>query len=605
MGPRERPRGRTVIGAVVAVLTLSVAGVAIASPQLWANPGVARGGPPAPLEGPAAGPVLDRDARPRATTPVGDPAVRADYPVDKPNVVVVMADDMRVDDVRFMPTVRRELAQGGVQFRNAFSPNPLCCPARASFYSGQYSHNHGVLSHVPPWGFRAFRDRATIGTALQRAGYRTALVGKYLNGYGEQRRRNGAPSLRYVPPGWSDWYAAFDWPVGSRNPGGTYNYLNQPLNRNGTLVRDVRGRYSTTTTGDVATRLIDRYAAGSKPFFLHLAFVAPHFGGPHEPDDPSYVLPDGRRERLGTPYVPPGLRGHFDRVLQKAPGLGGSADPSERDVADKPAHMRAKPDLNRSMRRATLESARQRAESLLALDRQVARVVARLKQRGEWGRTVLFFTSDNGFLLGEHRLVKGKIKPYEPSTRVPLLVTGPGLRDGSTRSDPITLVDLTATILELGRAVPFLTADHPLDGSSRLPTLLEGDQGWTAPVVTEGRLWPVRDPQRRQALGFRTAVSYVGIRTPRYSYVRYDRGPVELYDHLDDANQLVSRHRDPAYAEVLAQLRQVWTDYAHCAGPECRLALPGGLVAGPRDNTLLTNEFWRQVRERAAATLAP
>ncbi|GAA1932072.1 sulfatase family protein [Nocardioides marmoribigeumensis] len=594
MARRESLGVRTWAAATAVVAGLVAAGLAVlVSPTLGAGSDHRSPRAATTLSVPADGP--------RRVTPVGDPAARARFG-PKPNVVVVMTDDMRADDLRFMPTVRRELRQGGVEFRNSFSPNPLCCPARASFLSGQLSHNHGVISQVPPWGFPAFRDHGTIATALRRSGYRTALVGKYLNGYGELRRRNGEPSLHYVPPGWTDWYAAFGPPPSSRMPGGTYNYLDQPINHDGRIEQH-RGQYSTVTTGTIATRLVDRYSRSRDPFFMYLAFVAPHFGTPHEPDDPTYTEPDGVRQPLGTPYVPAWVRGRFDRMLTKAPGFGGDADPSETDISDKPPFMRNRPEPNGSMEAATLESARQRAESLYVVDRQVARLVHELKQRGEWQRTVLFLTSDNGFFLGEHRHLKGKIKPYEPSTRVPLLVTGPGLRSGTTRSDPVTTVDLTATILELGRAIPYLTSDHPLDGTSRLTTLLDGDQGWRAPVVTEGRLWQENDRRVRRANGFHTGLSYAGLRTPRYAYMRYDRGYEELYDLREDANEMVNRIEDPMYADVVARLRRLWTEYHECAGPQCRRDLPRWLRAGPDANAELTSTFWAQVAERSAATL--
>ena len=578
-------------GAAAAVAALVTAGlVVLVSPTLGASPS-----PPKPARIEVSG------AGARTTTPVGDPDVRARFGA-KPNVVVVMTDDMRVDDLRWMPFVRREMRERGIEFRNSFSPNPLCCPARASFFSGQLSHNHGVISHMPPWGFRAFHDKGTIATALRRSGYRTALVGKYLNGYGEQRRRNGGESVHYVPPGWTDWYAAFDPPRGNPIPGGTYNFMDQPINHNG-QVELHRGRYSTVVTGDIATSLVDRYSRQPDPFFMYLAFVAPHFGKPHEPDDPSYTLPDGTQEPLGTPYVPDWVRGRFDAQITKAPGFGGDADPSEKDISDKPEYMQRHPEPNASMEAAALESARQRAESLFVVDQQVARVAKRLQQRGEWQDTVLVLTSDNGFFLGEHRHLKGKIKPYEPSTRVPLLVTGPGLRTGTTRDDPITTVDLTATILEMARAIPFLTTDHPLDGTSRLTTLLDGDQGWRAPVMTEGRLWHARDVAERRRLGFTSQVSYVGLRTPRWSFVRYDRGEEELYDLADDANEMTNVVGDDRYADVVAELRRLWRQYAACKGPQCRRGLPDDLQADPSDNARLTASFWDQVAERAAATL--
>ena len=131
----------------------------------------------------------------------------------RPNIVMVMADDMRVDDLLFTPRLRRLVARDGLTFENSFAPYPLCCPARASFLTGEYAHNHGVFWHEPPYGFGSFDDSHTLGTALERAGYRTGFVGKYLNKYGVARSRvTGEASWHYVPAGWSDWIAAFENP---------------------------------------------------------------------------------------------------------------------------------------------------------------------------------------------------------------------------------------------------------------------------------------------------------------------------------------------------------------------------------------------------------
>ena len=177
---------------------------------------------------------------------------------------MVMADDMRTDDLRFMPSVRRLLVGTGLNFRNSFSPYPLCCPARASFLTGRYAHNHHVYSHASPYGFQSFDDHATLATALQQSGYQTGFVGKYLNGYGaENSLVTGGPSFRYVPAGWTDWYGAVERPAGSPyRSGGTYNYWHTLFNVNGTHRRHPRrpvpdrrrwaaspARWCTSTTG--------------------------------------------------------------------------------------------------------------------------------------------------------------------------------------------------------------------------------------------------------------------------------------------------------------------------------------------------------------------
>ncbi|MCB0889847.1 MAG: sulfatase-like hydrolase/transferase, partial [Nocardioidaceae bacterium] len=129
----------------------------------------------------------------------------------RPNIVVVMMDDMRADELAYAPTVTSLLASRGMSFANSFSPYPLCCPARASFLTGQYAHNHGVLATEAPWGFGSFNDASTLAGNMQAAGYNTAMVGKYLNGYGWMPSKvTGGPSRRYKPPGWTDWMASLD-----------------------------------------------------------------------------------------------------------------------------------------------------------------------------------------------------------------------------------------------------------------------------------------------------------------------------------------------------------------------------------------------------------
>ena len=517
-----------------------------------------------------------------ATRPAAAPATP-----DRPNVVVVMADDMRYDDVLFMPRTRRLFARQGITFRNGFSPNPLCCPARVSFLTGRYSHNHHVMSHVHPWGFKSFDDRFTLFTAMNQAGYKTAHVGKYINGYGRQTSRvTGGPSLRYVPRGYTDWYASIESPPGS-GYGGTYNYFDVTYNHNGRIDDGHRGEYSTLGIGRISRRLISAYAKGDRPFFLLSSFVAPHHGDPDEADDPHYP----------TPARPSWVRGRFDDVITRAPGVPRGGGRIEADVTDKPGYIAVRPDPVQRRRDAMRDGARQRAESLYVLDLEVRRIVRTLRKSGEWENTVLFFLSDNGYFIGEHRILDGKLYPYEPAIRVPFMATGPGLRTGEKRFDPITIPDLTATILDLGNATGRMTRHWPLDGSSKLPMMLGGDRGWTSPVVTEGFIWPRYDRDEARRRGFTgSGRSYIGIRTPRYSYVRYIRGQVEeLYDLSIDANQMRSRHDVDGYRPVKRQLLEVWNQFKDCRGNACLAPLPEELQADPAAEKKLTVSFYRQL----------
>ncbi len=524
---------------------------------------------------------------PSVAAPPSQGMTRLAAPEGRPNIVLITADDMRADEIRFMPKTRRILGRNGLTFENSFAPNPLCCPARASILTGQHSHNHEVFHSLRPYGFGSFDDRYTVATALEDGGYRTALVGKYLNGYGHQPSRvTGGPSLQYVPRGYTDWYASVEPPVGAGYSGGTYHYDNVVYNHNGRIDDRHRGEYSTVGISRISQGLIGKYSRTDRPFFLWASFVAPHTGLPREPGDP----------RHATPARPAWVRGWFDDVINRAPGVPRGGGPVERDMSDKPRFMSKVREPGADARRGMTNSARQRAESVYVLDREVADIVQRLKRTGEWSNTVLVFTSDNGFFLGEHRRTSGKVLGYEPSIRVPFLVTGPGMRSGERRYDPITLVDLAATILDLGKVTGLFTARHPIDGTSKVRTMRTGDVGWQAPVLTESHIWRKVDREKARELGFSgTGQSYFGIRTARYSLIRTIRGTLELYDLADDANQMESRHSDPAYRAVKRQLLAVWEEYLHCRGQRCVAPLPAELQADPTQERRLTNSFWRQV----------
>jgi N-acetylglucosamine-6-sulfatase len=516
----------------------------------------------------------------------------------RPNIVLVLTDDMRTDDLRFMPNVRRLIGDRGLNFRNSFSPYPLCCPARASLLSGQYSHNHHVFSTEFPFGFRAFDDRSTLGTSLNKSGYNTLFLGKYLNGYGDQNvKSTGQSSFRYVPPGWTEWYGAPNRPKRSGYPGGgTYNYFHTIFNVNGTIDDTHKGQYQTDVISRMAQRLIRKYHRSPKPFFMYLAPAAPHFGRPVEKDDPVHVKDPatGKREKIKTPARPRWVWGHFDKQIPRASGMPTNGGPSEANVSDKPRPMNHLPELSHQERIAVRELTRQRAEALYVLDLQVKKLVRTLKATHEYKNTVMIFTSDNGYFLGEHRMRQGKIKPHEPSLRVPFLIAGPGIPHGQ-RFDPVTTPGLTATIVQLAHS----TMPHPADGLSVVPSF-KGDHGWKVPVVTEAleRSRVFRKAKRHPAAGFHDPRTSIGIRTAGWKYVRYDDGDGELYDLDKDPNELSSHFGDPHYAKIQRELARVWREYKDCRGASCRAPLPANLQRGPRADRVDTNKQSLGVEKR-------
>ncbi len=493
---------------------------------------------------------------------------------DRPNVVVIMADDARNDDLRFMPNVRRLIGDRGVRFTNTFSPQPLCCPARASFLTGQYSHNHGVWSHVSPYGFRALHDRATLPVWLHRVGYDTTFLGKYLNGYGTQTRRNGQPSLRYVPPGWTDWRGAVDGGV-KADPaldGGTYRYWNTTLNVHGTLVPH-HGAYQTRLFSRIAQQTFRQESRSPAPFFSWLSFVAPHHGSPREVDDPAPLLrADGHREVFLNPARPKGVRGRFDSVIRHAPGYRG-----EKDVRDKPFFIRDNPPLSHAEQVAVREDSRQRAEALSVLDDEVAKMMAVLRRTGELAHTYVVFTSDNGYFLGEHRMRQGKILPYEPSLRVPLLIRGPGIPAGQTRTDPFTMIDFAPTLLQIAGA----PRPRSVDGVGMLGVAKHGDRGWSRGILTETGPRTVRS-DIAESDNFLVDPSHgpsplrfsQGVRTGRYLYVEHASRERELYDLRTDPREVTNLVDRPGRRPVVRALAHELDLLRNCKGHGCSLRLP-------------------------------
>ncbi|QWC85017.1 sulfatase [Nocardioidaceae bacterium] len=522
----------------------------------------------------------------------------------RPNIVVVMTDDMRVDDLRFAPSVRRLVAARGAEARNAFSTFPLCCPARASFLTGQYAHNHEVLSHQPPYGFGAFDDSETLATSLSDAGYRTGFIGKYLNEYGiDPSLVTGEPSATYVPPGWDDWRASISDPDRDDPSivGGTYDYRRTPFTMDGEVSQHWHGRYQTEVLGDFSLDMTRQFtedrARTGEPFFMWLSHVAPHVGLPRDPDDPAPIrLADGEIEGYSTPSVPKDVRGIYDDVIDRGAGMPRDDADVPDTVEGTPRFFADLPPLSRDEREALREVTRQRAEAIHVVDQQVERLVDQLEESGEWERTVFVFVSDNGYFQGEHRQRAGKMKAHEPSLRIPLVVAGPGIEAGRDVWEPFTLVDLTATLLDAANARP----PHTPDGASHWETLRGSPSpGWRHAVLTQGA-WgeqkltrPLRPLERRR--GFTDVRVSIGLRTAQYSYTRYADGFVELYDLLADPLQLDNVARDPHRRELVRTLRGLWDDYKDCVGATCRVDLPGPLRADRGEAERMGRAYWRAV----------
>jgi N-acetylglucosamine-6-sulfatase len=461
-----------------------------------------------------------------------------------PNVVLIETDDQTLESMRVMERTRALLGDQGTTFENAFVSLSLCCPSRTSLLTGRYAHNHGVLDIKSPWGgFERLDGSETLAVWLQRAGYATVLLGKYLNRYG---RRDPAE----VPYGWTEWHGLVD--------PSTYGYYRYTFNDDGVLRRfgASEADYQTDVISARAEEIVARRAASPQPFFLWVSYLAPHNGLPREADDPPGT---------SSPVPAPRHAGRFaTESLPRTPAF------DEADVRDKPPAIRRRPRLGARQVAAIEHHYRQELESLLAVDEGVARIVGALERAGELEDTLLVFTSDNGYLHGEHRAPAGKVLAYEPSIRVPLLMRGPGVPRALRLGQLAANVDLAPTILEAAGASGAWTPD----GMSLFEYLRD-------PGLETGRDLLIEGPARR-ADGL---PRFAGVRSTSHLLLERDTGDRELYDLARDPHQLRNLAGRPRSAPLEAALARRLERLRWCMGADCRLrpdlaltlrALPGG-----------------------------
>jgi N-acetylglucosamine-6-sulfatase len=477
----------------------------------------------------------------------------------KPNIVLILADDLDSEAIRYVPKLKTLIADQGVTFPNYFVSMSLCCPSRSTTLRGQYAHNTKILGNsLPAGGFQKFfqlgEEESTITTWLQNAGYRTLLAGKYLNGYPNK------DNPMYIPPGWNEWYSAV-----KGNPYSEYNYT---LNENGKQAAygNKPQDYGTDVYVGKTVDFIKRASKEGKPFFIYLAPYAPH-----------------------APYTP------APRHADLFPGAQAPRTPTydEADVSGKPDYIRNRPLLRKPQQTRINEAYRKRLQALQAVDEGIEAIVNTLKDNGQLENTYLFFTSDNGYHLGNHRQVLGKISPYQEELRVTMIVRGPGVPAGQTREQLAVNIDLAPTWAELAGA----KTPQFVDGRSLVPLMGNNPPGlsqWRqefaiengperdtgvvetlAPTTDQGLLEPQDQDQTdtgavpaRQRRGL--AIPYFrGIRLQTWSYVEYVTGEKELYDVRADPYQLhnLAGKEDPRLlAELSARVRDMMT----CKAAACR-----------------------------------
>lgn len=450
-----------------------------------------------------------------AASAVSVDVVKAQDTQEKPNIVWIMTDDQDFRSWKRMPAVRDMLASRGTVFENSFVTTSACCPSRATFLRGQYVHNHGVKDNIAPdGGWEKFNGRKLdedhVGHWLQDAGYTTAWGGKYINQYAGDEK----------PLGWSRWW------MYSRGIASAEKYQVDENGRKRWVQRE------SLSDPDYLAGKAEAFIGNrkEKPFFLVLSPFTPHY---------PYFYPkrhENKFKHMGAPKPP-----NFN----------------EEDVSDKPLWVRTRPkepvsDMD--------ESYRKRMRGLLAVDDMVERTVRAVARKGELGNTIFVFTSDNGYLVGEHRW-EGKAAPYEESIRVPLIAKGPGIPYGAKRTQMAANLDWGPTVADWAGATP----PNYIDGRSLVPVIQDGSTPWRNRLLyeyfgtaQEERNWGARYENR----GVRTADEKL--------YAEYPAtGEKEYYDLKEDPYQLENAY--PAMDQALqTELSTKLAELKDCAGETCR-----------------------------------
>jgi len=455
-----------------------------------------------------------------------------------PNIVFVLTDDLSVNLVQFMPHVQ-EMQKNGMTFANYFVTDSLCCPSRSSIFTGRYPHDTGVFKNVgKDGGYLVFRARgneqSTFATSFSAAGYRTAFLGKYLNGYEPEQHHP-------IPPGWNSWVVA----------GNGYLEFRYVFNQDGQLVQHgfKPEDYLTDVVSELGVRFIEQNKG--QPFFIEIATFAPHAPYTPAPRDANAF---------------PGLR------VPRSPAYNAPHD------ADAPHWLAAHPALTGADMESIDRDFRKRAQSVLAVDKMIGKLQAAVAAIGQGQNTYFFFSSDNGYHMGEYRLMPGKMTAYDTDIHVPLVVTGPRVPSGRTIGEIAENIDLCPTFTELAAA----TAPANVDGMSLVP-LLHGEtvSRWRSVTLVEHH-GPVREPSDPDMPSPRSGnpTTYEAIRSQTALYVEYADGEKEYHDLVSDPDELRNTFSSLS-SEEKASLHEILTATTNCHDQNSCWAAQGARGAAP------------------------
>jgi arylsulfatase A-like enzyme len=424
-------------------------------------------------------------------------------PTERPNILIFLTDDQRATDTmtpEVMPRLRQWIMQAGAQFTNFFGTTPLCCPDRSVFLSGRYAHNTGVRTNTDTANFN---HNMTMERLLQQAGYRTAYVGKFLNGW----------QTSTAPPFFNNRALV----------GG--GYANQWFNVDG-IGRQVS--YTTDFIGEQSVEYLEQFeSSDSQPWMMVAATPAPH-----NPWQPSA---EHANDDVGT--------------------WAGNPATQETDRSDKPPWVRSR---NFSLTQAEVVRVPQ-LRTLRSVDDMVDTVMTRLQQLGELSDTLVIYTSDNGYLWSEHHLggdygtAAQKRYPYAASVKIPFLIRWDGhVTAGSTDQRLAGMIDIVPTVLDAAGVTP----DYAVDGYSLLTTHARARiilEYWLDPGDATIPTWVSVRTANLMFVEYYDALGNVSFR----EYYDLAADPWELINLLNDG--------DPANPDI-GQLQEYVTNGATCAG---------------------------------------
>jgi N-acetylglucosamine-6-sulfatase len=453
-------------------------------------------------DNPTFGQAKNTNGRAATATPAGKPAKAAAAAPEPPQaitplpggiarpnivfVVFVLTDDLAMNLLQYMPNVQA-LQKAGATFSNYYVTDSLCCPSRSSIFTGKFPHDTGVFTNEPPdGGYQGFNkhgnEAETFAVALQQDGYRTAMMGKYLNGY--------EPKKNDPPAGWNEWDVA----------GNGYPQFNYDLNQNGKVTHHgkTEANYLTDVLAGLADNFIRQSASG--PFFVEVATFAPH-----------------------APYTP------APRDADKFAGLGVPRTPAygARPDATAPRWLKEIPALRPNEITSIDQDYRKRAEAVQAVDKMIGELRATLVSLGIADKTYIVFSSDNGYHMGDYSLRPGKMTPFDTDINVPLVVVGPGIGPGQLLKQIAENIDLCPTFTDLGGG----QGPTKPDGHSLVPLLLgNATADWRQAALIEHHRpnnFDMADPDA-PIPNSSNPITYEALRAANALYVEYQDGETGL-----------------------------------------------------------------------------